>query len=171
MKTKLLLFATLFLFIFNGISQVGIRTNTPEATLDIRGQNHLGDVSSSDGVLVPRVTSLKTSGKTKGQLVFLNKDSGLLKTGFYYWDGIKWTPISNSKSTSSVSSKIYNIHHANHYDSSSLVIPNGIDFVFVNAHPHSQTKITLPSDVKDGTAIKIYADPRRRGPGVYKGVT
>lgn len=74
-------------------AQVGLNTTSPEATLDIRGKNHLGTVSSTDGVLVPRVNTLSVNGTINGQLVYLIVDSGSLKKGFHYWNGIAWTAI------------------------------------------------------------------------------
>lgn len=52
MKAKFLLLT----FLISGkiLSQVGINTPTPEATLDVRAKNHLGTVSTKDGLLVPQ---------------------------------------------------------------------------------------------------------------------
>lgn len=71
--------------LFSGLifSQVGIRNNNPEATLDIRAINHNGAVSSMDGVLVPRVNDLETAGVQDGQLVYLIADYGTYFKGFH----------------------------------------------------------------------------------------
>ncbi|WP_370895956.1 hypothetical protein [Chryseobacterium gossypii] len=74
-------------------AQVGVNTNTPETTLDVRAKNHLGAVTSTDGVLVPRVNSLATAGTVNGQLVYLIADNGGFTKGFHYWDGTMWTPF------------------------------------------------------------------------------
>lgn len=58
--------------------QVGINIPTPESTLDVRAKNHLGPVSSTDDVLVPRVNDLSVNGK----LVYLLSNSGSLIKGF-----------------------------------------------------------------------------------------
>jgi hypothetical protein len=79
-------------FIFG---QIGIGTTSPETTIDIRATNHLGAVTDTDGVLVPRVNSLGVSGTQNGQLVYLiTNDSGnnYIK-GFYYWDVDGWKKI------------------------------------------------------------------------------
>ncbi|RQP12157.1 MAG: hypothetical protein EAS48_05515 [Chryseobacterium sp.] len=67
-------------------SQVGINTNSPQSTLDIRGANHMGPVTATDGVLVPRVNSLTTNGSADGQLVYLVADQGSRLQGFHYWN-------------------------------------------------------------------------------------
>lgn len=78
-------------------SQVGVNTQTPEASLDVRAKNHTGttpgDVTAKDGVLVPRVSSLLTNGTVNGQLVYLVADNGSFAKGFHYWDGAAWVPI------------------------------------------------------------------------------
>lgn len=82
------------MFCFSVVNgQVGVNTKTPEATLDVRAKNHLGAVTSKDGVLVPRVNDLSTNGSVNGQLVYLIKDAGGLIKGFYYWNGTKWSPF------------------------------------------------------------------------------
>ncbi|WP_312508514.1 hypothetical protein [Chryseobacterium culicis] len=88
----------ILLFVGNiAFSQVGINTPSPEATLDVRAKNHLGAVTSKDGVLVPRVNDLSASGSVNGQLVYLIADSGVFKKGFYYWNGTEWIGFGNAK--------------------------------------------------------------------------
>ncbi len=79
-------------------AQVGINTTSPESTLDIRGKNHLGAVTSTDGILVPRVNDLTTNGSVNGQLVYLIADAGSFTKGFYYWNGSAWTGFSGGAS-------------------------------------------------------------------------
>lgn len=104
------LFNSLILFfsITTVFAQVGIGTESPQSSLDIRAQNHLGTVTAQDGILVPRVVNLSTDGSINGQLIFLNSDwvddngtTGNTSddvsyiTGFYYWNSANslWTPI------------------------------------------------------------------------------
>lgn len=77
-------------------AQVGINTVSPESTLDVRAKNHLGTVTSDDGVLVPRVNALSASGSVNGQLVYLIANAGTFTKGFHYWDGTVWQPIAGS---------------------------------------------------------------------------
>lgn len=101
MKTASLIFKKysvilllLFFLVHNVNSQeVGIGTDDPQSTLDIRAINHNGAVSETDGVLVPRVNSLGVAGSQNGQLVYLIADSGNLKKGFYNWNGTTWTAL------------------------------------------------------------------------------
>ena len=96
-KLKFLLLA-LILMSSMTFSQVGINTQAPETTLDVRGKNHLGAVTSTDGVLVPRVNALSVSGTVNGQLVYLVADAGSFTKGFHYWNGTAWTPFSGGAS-------------------------------------------------------------------------
>ena len=99
MKNKNLSIAACLMISVNLFSQVGINTTTPESTLDIRAKNHLGTVTSNDGILVPRVNSLATNGSTNGQLVYLIADASPYFQGFHYWNGTVWvrvTPLSTS---------------------------------------------------------------------------
>lgn len=77
-----------------GFSQIGIQTNSPDASsaLDI--------VSANKGLLVPRVTLTANLGSPSpvttpatGLLVF-NIGSNQPQ-GFYYWDGTSWTQVSS----------------------------------------------------------------------------
>ncbi|KAB1229651.1 hypothetical protein [Chryseobacterium viscerum] len=83
----------LFSFSSKILAQVGINTTAPESTLDVRSKNHLGAVTATDGVLVPRVNSLAVSGSINGQLVYLIADAGAFTKGFHYWNGTAWTPL------------------------------------------------------------------------------
>lgn len=80
--------------------QVGIGTTAPQATLDIRAVNHNGTVSTSDGVLVPRVNSLSVNGSVNGQLVYLIADAGSFTKGFHYWNGTAWTSLAGTSASS-----------------------------------------------------------------------
>lgn len=87
----------MLIFMGSVFSQVGINTDSPQSTLDVRGVNHNGAVTANDGVLVPRVSSLSVSGSQNGQLVYLIGDVGsTYKGGFHYWDGSVWTPINTN---------------------------------------------------------------------------
>lgn len=88
--------------------QVGINTQSPQATFDIRGKNDTGTsgaavpgvVDSKDGILVPRVNSLAASGSVNGQLVYLVADAGSYPKGFYYWNGSAWTQMGSGGGSS-----------------------------------------------------------------------
>mgnify|MGYP006086720391 FL=1 len=93
----------ILLFFAAGImtyAQIGVGTTSPTTTLDILGENHTtapGPLVATDGVTVPRVTTDMTAtpaaGSTRGQLVYSDHTSS---TGFYYWDGSSWVPLSSS---------------------------------------------------------------------------
>ena len=96
MKKKLiaiLLFSATFIYSSGIIAQnVGIGTTTPHASamLDVQ--------SSSQGILIPRVTLIATdnsttpvNGPATGLLVY--NSGGSLENGFYYWDGTEWVLV------------------------------------------------------------------------------
>lgn len=83
----------LFLSAFNVNAQVGIGTTVPDASsmLDISSLN--------SGLLIPRVPLLSTSDVTTiaapltSLLVY---NSGFAPNGYYYWNGLIWTPLSGA---------------------------------------------------------------------------
>ncbi|MFI8379973.1 hypothetical protein [Leeuwenhoekiella sp. NPDC079379] len=96
---KKILLSTFFVFnLLPVFAQVGIGTTTPEASLDIRAVNHLGAVTASDGVLVPRVNNLATNGSTDGQLIYLTASVSPYTKGFHYWDSglSSWLPLNST---------------------------------------------------------------------------
>lgn len=91
-------------------SNTGINTSSPQSSLDVRAANHLGAVSATDGLLVPRVIDLTINGNQNGQLVFLNatwvntmgttttNDDISVAAGFYYWStaATAWLPLNTN---------------------------------------------------------------------------
>lgn len=76
-------------------AQVGINTTSPKVTFDIKSKVKLSTPTSktTDGILIPRVTSLSENGTVDGQLIYLTTDDVPgRKKGFYYWDSTvnKW---------------------------------------------------------------------------------
>lgn len=109
MKKKTL-FAPIFLLGITVSAQVGINTETPQSTLDVRSKTAdtttgiATIVSPDDGILVPRIASFgSVNGITDGQLVYLTANvigTGTVanpqyKKGFHYWNApnTTWTPI------------------------------------------------------------------------------
>ena len=76
--------------VFAGVlnyAQVGINTLNPKSALHIEASN-TNSPTATDGILLPRVTSLPTTGLIKGQLLFL--DTTASTSGFYLWNGTEW---------------------------------------------------------------------------------
>ncbi|AZA79678.1 hypothetical protein FE904_13045 [Chryseobacterium indologenes] len=102
MKTLIYLFLSFF-----GIAvhaQVGINTQTPEATLEVVGKPN--DTNHYDGIIPPRITGEQLATKTystakKGTIVFVTLPATNLvgqvihitKSGLYYFDGSAWIPF------------------------------------------------------------------------------
>ena len=108
---KKLLFILLLLPLIHQ-AQVGINTTTPDASSML-------DINATDkGLLIPRVSipnlnaaSPITAPATSLLVYNTNTTTG---TGFYYWDGTKWTPFTGGTSHwTKVGNDIYNNNTAN----------------------------------------------------------
>jgi hypothetical protein len=96
---KHLLIILFFLYSVTVLSQVGIGTTSPEATLDVVASNQTTP-NNADGLLIPRINAFPTTNPTINQqsmLVYLTTDltsvniSGAAQNyseGFYYWDNV-----------------------------------------------------------------------------------
>ncbi|WP_329804516.1 hypothetical protein [Flavobacterium facile] len=93
-------------------AQVGINTTTPDASSML-------DINATDkGLLIPRIsipnlnaTAPITAPATSLLIYNTNVTTG---TGFYYWDGTKWTPFTGGTSHwTKVGNDIYNNNTAN----------------------------------------------------------
>lgn len=76
------------------LAQVGVNNQNPQTTLDIQGQNPNAATTATDGILIPRVNALPTTGNEIGQLLYLA--DGTTSQGFYYWEGTTWTSFSKA---------------------------------------------------------------------------
>ncbi|WP_052187023.1 hypothetical protein [Chryseobacterium indologenes] len=95
-------------------SQVGVNTNMPDATLDIKAQNATGSMRSVDGLLIPRVDrerAMNMSPVKASTLIYVDNISTGTATGqasnvdsfgFYYFDENlgKWIKLNGGSSTS-----------------------------------------------------------------------
>ncbi len=81
------------------LAQVGINVSTPQSTFDIRGTNHQGANTATDGILVPRVSSLGVNGTVNGQMLYLIADDATngYSKGFHYWTGTEWSSLAPAK--------------------------------------------------------------------------
>lgn len=99
--THRLLFFIILLFLVNwGVSaQMGIQTNLPEASFDIK--------STNNGVLIPRVdlisftnplpvTNPQGASLAESTIVY-HKGTNNIAAGFYYWGGTEWTIVGPKK--------------------------------------------------------------------------
>ncbi len=69
-------------------AQVGINTSDPKATLDIHASDP-DNPTATDGLLIPRVTTLPTPGADQdGLQVYLTAASGDHQPGMHQWDQI-----------------------------------------------------------------------------------
>ena len=79
------------IFVFSNVltfSQIGINTTTPKAMLEI-APSSTTTPSSTDGLLVPRISAFPVTNPTfnqQGMLIFLTATVGVKTPGFYYWN-------------------------------------------------------------------------------------
>lgn len=112
MNLKIYFIAALFPVAFFGQhGNVGINTNTPQATLDVAGEP--SNTSKLDGIIAPRITGEQLRAKTytnaqTGSLVYVSAPDtapadqtvNVTAVGYYYFNGAaginRWIPISFS---------------------------------------------------------------------------
>lgn len=98
----------LVLIIVSVQGQVGINTQSPEATLEVVGKPN--DLNHYDGIIPPRIMgdqlSLKNySSSKKGTVVYVTSAAtslfgqviNVVEPGLYYFDGILWNSFSKEK--------------------------------------------------------------------------
>lgn len=84
--------------------QVGINTQTPEATLEVVGKPN--DVNHFDGIIPPRITGDQLANKTysvlqKGAIVYVTQPASnlfgqvihIVEEGYYYFTGMFWNQM------------------------------------------------------------------------------
>ena len=94
--------------------QVGINTQTPEATLEVVGKPN--DITHFDGIIPPRITGDQLAAKTyssakKGTIVYVTLPPTILsgqvlytaKSGLYCFDGNVWKPFTQEDNLNAVS--------------------------------------------------------------------
>lgn len=84
---KRLLYSALILVSFQVHSQIGIGTDSPLATLDVRELDPTSPTAQA-GIAVPQVSVLPSSGNRSGQIVFLTTTNS-----FCFYTGSDWKPI------------------------------------------------------------------------------
>ncbi|GEM_PF-2754941 len=107
MKTLIITFFILIVAT-NVNAQVGINTEEPKTTFDVRATNddgtNVGSNLSSDGVTLPRVNTLENPGLVGGQLVYLTENWGKYSRGTHVWDESipDWVMLESPKGTANI---------------------------------------------------------------------
>ncbi|WP_178989583.1 tail fiber domain-containing protein [Winogradskyella schleiferi] len=101
MKTYKLIIVLVVLFTQTVISQVGVGTTNPNATLDIRSSDQVAP-ANNDGLLIPKIDEFPVTNPTAsqdGMMVYVT-GNGTPTKGFYYWDDAQtsWTSATGAKS-------------------------------------------------------------------------
>ncbi|MFC6859264.1 hypothetical protein [Zunongwangia atlantica] len=101
MKTYISILPIFFLNLFS-YAQVGINTENPKATLDIKSSDP-DDPSNSDGILIPRISKFPSedpNDEQNGMMVYLDTDISDFSKGFYFWNAEEssWLPIKGNSS-------------------------------------------------------------------------
>lgn len=81
------LYLTLILLSFQAHSQIGIGTDTPVATLDVREIDPATPTAEA-GIAIPQVSVLPSSGNRSGQIVFLTSNNT-----YCFYAGSDWKPM------------------------------------------------------------------------------
>ncbi|WP_282631040.1 hypothetical protein [Empedobacter sedimenti] len=92
-------------------AQVGIGTNDPKATLDVKAINPVGSSTNAEGIIIPRVNRERAQsmvGVEKSTMIFVNEVVSGTQTGtavnidsegFYYFDGLVWIKLPDAPQT------------------------------------------------------------------------
>jgi len=81
------LYLALILLSFQAHSQIGIGTDTPVATLDVREIDPASPTAEA-GIAIPQVSVLPSSGNRAGQVVFLTSNNT-----YCFYTGSAWKPM------------------------------------------------------------------------------
>lgn len=125
-------------------SQVGVNTDSPDATLDVRGIAE--DPTVVDGVIPPRITKSQLTDKTgygtpqTGTLVYITDPTGpvnpsttkISESGLHVFDGTIWTKTKNEVVTDTSGSEVKKIQTAGQINPLQTVV-NGIFEFRMNA--------------------------------------
>lgn len=133
---KALIYSFLFLVGIGGQAQVGINTQTPEATLEVVGKPN--DVNHYDGIIPPRITGNQLAAKSyssskKGTVVYVTSAASnlsgqvlhIIKPGLHYFDGNVWIPLVQDDNLNSVAQR-------GNSSSIELIIKNSLQLNFDN---------------------------------------
>ncbi len=140
-QRKLLNNLFLILFLFCGTitySQIGIGTNDPQATLDVREADPNAPTSGA-GISVPQVSVLPARGNRNGQIVF-----NTTKNRYYYFEGTTWVPLN-----------AYSLPEIKNITTSYTLLPIDSGVVFT-ANSATDITVNVPSNLPVGFNISLY---------------
>ncbi|EJL70313.1 autotransporter outer membrane beta-barrel domain-containing protein [Chryseobacterium populi] len=170
-------------------SQVGIQTQTPQATLDVVGVP--GDTSKLDGIIAPRLTGDELRAKTytvsqTGALVYVTaadtapagQTVNVTTAGYYYFDGTLWQKTGGEAAS-------VNIYNANgSLTSARTLTNNGFNLTFLGSNQRTtfpgtggirqygtagmkRADIVLTANDNNGDSVisdlQIFQDPENTG--------
>lgn len=156
---KLLLTGLSLILGLQANAQVGINTEAPKATLDVKAKNTNG--TSPEGVIAPRLTGNQLVSANNvynsnhvGMIVYVNsvptttsaKTINVTAAGYYYFDGTVWNGMGAQSTTTTLSV-------------SSIIDPNILGYVpstTANATSNSPLTITLGTNVISRVATMSY---------------
>ncbi|WP_415328916.1 hypothetical protein [Chryseobacterium sp. MMS23-Vi53] len=142
-------------------AQVGINTTTPQASLDVIG--NVGDISTKDGIMAPRISKQQLAAKSAGTygtgqtgaLVYVSdvtpptgvtpslvQVSDITANGYYFFNGIQWKNVNDSA---------VNIYNSNGTLSGiRTVATGGNTLTFNNA---SNSSVTVATSATEGRLV------------------
>lgn len=147
------------------ISQVGINTTDPKATLEVRGETDISKIpDAADGIIAPIVTKTELASKNigifavdqSGALVYVSDASGgttgpsvgqvtqIDDVGYYYFNGSDWVPmaypisVSNIKNgENSFATQVEGVtgNYISIIDSADMILSGNNVRTIINGHP------------------------------------
>lgn len=165
---------------------VGVNTDTPHATLEVKTFDENG--SSVEGVLIPRVTSERAEkmgeNVANATLVFITNDTAGAKTtslidskGFYYFDAIdkKWQKVGGSSSAATLNTITGNIREDDNIDLADWDVPgtfalittttNGIDL----PNPANYKNKIIAVNNQAASTVNYTTNPPKNNSSIYSG--
>lgn len=144
MKGYILILLILYPYLI--LSQVGINTTSPNATLDIEASNVVTP-SNDDGILIPRVDNFPATNPSEDQdgIMVFTTGNGTPTKGFYYWDISvgDWVALINTSNNILIDPKFpdgfenFTPITLNNLSTTNYTVPNDRNFYITNVYSNS----------------------------------
>lgn len=134
--------------------QLGVNTSEVASSVHLEASNP-AKPSASDGILIPRISTLPETAQAIGQLVYLFNNINL-EDGFYIWDGTQWNLIITNQDVISQDESIYSVMGditTPNYTTSNMEIPFVLNTIIAKNKPGFSIKNNQITIGKSGTYL------------------